>query len=98
MRVSKFVTMVCVAGTVSACTGEEAQRTQPRTRYVVGADASKSVTPEQAATWCANVDQIVFSKLTFGDALVVFPLSDHTAEAAPRAWTISDLSEDDGLE
>ena len=98
MRVPKFVTMACVAATVSACTGAEAQRAQTRTRYVVGADASKSVTPEQAATWCTDVDRAVLSNLTFGDALVVLPLSDHTAEAAPRAWTISEVSEDDGLE
>lgn len=99
MRLISVGMCVCVvAWSASGCAvaGSEGQRVP--VRYVVFADASLSITPRQADIWCADADALVFSKLTYGDSVAVYPLSDHTGEAAPRTWSIDALDEDSGME
>src|SRR5688572_18998405 len=52
------------------------------TTYLLFLDLSGSVSGAQRTAWVATADAIV-QRLTFGDTIAIFPITDRTLDAAP---------------
>jgi hypothetical protein len=61
----------------AACLPDHAPAT-----YVLFLDLTGSVSSAQGAAWVATVDAVL-QRLTFGDTVAVFPITDRTLDAAP---------------
>src|SRR5262245_7854652 len=55
---------------------------RPGETYMIFIDLTGSVSADQRAAWI-NEGAKVLARLTFGDAIAIFPITDHTLDAAP---------------